>query len=257
MYVINKATSLINRVNKLNKKCCRKYNKYCLHNIYVYIIIIKKAKWHRSKNVISSTDVATLSRCPKMPSAVVNNLQVPEHPYDHETCNITLAILMSTAGDVTVQNIIFDLVITYKFCLSIWPSHLLQWNGYLLDGESQIIKYWLWSVTPNSASDRIGPRTRLFRLLRTRSSWPLPVEREAEGLLCSCWSPSPNSVSRSWLYLHYKQNYRTGCTKFCDFHYMCVDLLLMAHTKRRDQRRITSSITPRFTQQSTKVTLIA
>jgi hypothetical protein len=127
---------------------------------------------------------------------------------------------MSSAGEVIVQNIIFDLVITSKFFLSIWPSHLLQWNGYLLDGESQIIKYWLWSVTSNSASDRIGPRTRLFRPLRTRSSRPLPVEREAEALLCSCWSPSPNSVSRSWLYLHYKQNYRTGCTKLCDFCYI-------------------------------------
>jgi hypothetical protein len=145
-----------------------------------------------------------------------------------------------------------------KFHLSIWPSHLLQWNGYLLDGEEpQIIKYWLWSVTPNSASDRIGPRTRLFRPLRTRSSRPLPVEREAEGLLCSCWSPSPNSVSRSWLYLYNKQNYRTDCTKFCDFHYMGVALLLMAHTKRRDQRRRWSSIISRFTQQSTKVILIA
>ena len=145
----------------------------------------------------------------------------------------------------------------YKFFLSIWPSHLLQWNGYLLDGESQIIKYWLWSVTSKSASDRIGLRTRLFRPLRMRSSWPLPVEREAGALLCSCWSPSPNSVSRSWLYLHYKQNYRTGCTKFCDFRCLCVALLLMAHTKRRDQRRIWNSITSRLTQQSTKVTLIA
>jgi hypothetical protein len=35
-----------------------------------------------------------------MPSAVVNILQVPKHPYDHETCNITLAIVMSTAGKV-------------------------------------------------------------------------------------------------------------------------------------------------------------
>ena len=110
MYAINKTTSLINRVNKLNKKCCCKNNKYCLHYIYVYTIIIitiiiilfKKTKWHRSKNVISSTDVATLSRCPKMPSAVANILQVPEHPHDHETCNITLAILMSTAGKVIV-----------------------------------------------------------------------------------------------------------------------------------------------------------
>lgn len=191
-----------------------------------------------------------------MPSAEVNILRVPKHPYDHQTCNITLAILMSTAGKVIVQNIIFDLVIKYNFCLSIWPSHLLQWNGYLLDGESQIIKYWLWSVTPNSVSDRIGPRTRLFRPFRTRSSRPLPVEREAEGLLCSCWSPSPNSVSSSWLYLYYKQNHRTGCTTFCDFHSMCVALLLMAHTKRRNQRRW-SSITHRFMQQSTKVTLTA
>jgi len=54
-----------------------------------------------------------------MPPAVVNILQVPEHPHDHETCNITLTILMSTAGKVIVQNIIFDLVITYKFFLSI------------------------------------------------------------------------------------------------------------------------------------------
>ena len=89
----------------------------------------------------------------------------------------------------------------------------------------------------NSASDRIGPRTRLFRPLRTRSSRPLPVEREAEGLLCSCCSPSPYSDSRSWLYLHYKQNYRTGCTKFCNFHCMWVALLLMAHTKWKGQRR--------------------
>jgi hypothetical protein len=124
-----------------------------------------------------------------------------------------------------------------------WPSHLLHWNGYLLDGQSQIIKYWLWSVTPNSASDRIGPRTRLLRPFRTRSSWPLPVEREAEGLPCSRRSPSPNSVSRSWLYLHYKQNYRTICTKFFDIHYMCVALLLMAHTKGRDQRGRWSSLT--------------
>ena len=171
--------------------------------------------------------------------------------------HVTLATLKSTAGKAIVQNIIFDLVIMYKFCLSIWPSHLLQWNGYLLDGESQIIKYLLWSVTSNSASDRIGPRTRLFRPFRTRSSRPLPVEREAEGLLSSCWSLSPNSVSTSWLYLHYKQNYRTGCTKFCVFHYMCVALLLMAHTKRRDQRRRWSSLTPCFMQRSTKVTLIA
>ena len=154
MYAINKTTSLINRVNKLNKlnkKCCCKYNKYCLHYIYIIIILLKKAKWHRSKNVNSSTDVAMLSRCPKMPSAVANILQVPEHPYDHETCDITLDILNSIAGEFIVQNIIFDLVITYKFLLSIWPSHLLQWNGYLLNGVSQIIKYWLWSVTPNSA----------------------------------------------------------------------------------------------------------
>jgi len=244
MYVINKATSLINRVNKLNKKCSHKYKKYFLNYIYILFYLKKR---HRSKNIISSTDVATLSRCPKMPSAVVNNLQVPEHPYDHETCNITLAILMSTAGEVTVQNIIFDLVITCKFCLSIWPSHLLQWNGYLLDGESQIIKYWLWSAMPNSASDRIGPRTRLFRLLHTRSSWPLPIEREAEGLLCSCWSTPPNSVSRSSLYLHYKQNYRTGYTKFCDF---CYTLCCWLPTQKRDQRRRWSSITPQFMQQS-------
>jgi hypothetical protein len=78
----------------------------------------------------------------------------------------------------------------------------------------------------------------------------LPAGRESQGLLCSFWSPSPNSVSRSWLYLHYKQNYRTGCTKFCDFCFLCVPLLLMAHTKRRDQRRRWSSITHRFMQQS-------
>ena len=116
--------------------------------------------------------------------------------------------------------------------------------------RTQLIIQSKWSVTPNSALDRIGPRTRLFRPLCTRSSQPLPAEREAEGLLCSCWSPSPNSFSRSWLYLHYKQNYRIGCKKFCDFHYLCVPLLLMAHTKRRDQRRRWSSITPRFMQQS-------
>lgn len=142
----------------------------------------------------------------------------------------------------------------YKFCLLIWSSDLLWWNRYPLDGESQIIKYWLWSVTPNSASDRIGPRTRLFRPLRTGSSRPLPIEREAEGLLSSCWPPSPNSVSRSWLYLHYKPNYRRGCTKFCYFHYMCVALLLMAHTNRRDLRRRWSSITPSSMQQSTSDT---
>ena len=38
-----------------------------------------------------------------------------KHPYDHETRDVTLDILMSTAGEVIVQNIIFDLVITYKF----------------------------------------------------------------------------------------------------------------------------------------------
>ena len=47
-----------------------------------------------------------------MPSAVMNILQVPKHPYDHETSNITLAILMSTAGKVIVQ--IFDLIM-YNF----------------------------------------------------------------------------------------------------------------------------------------------
>jgi len=39
--------------------------------------------------------------------------------HDHETRNITLAILMSTAGKVIVQNIIVDLVIMYKFFISI------------------------------------------------------------------------------------------------------------------------------------------
>lgn len=59
------------------------------------------------------------SRCPKMRSAVVNILQVPKCPFDHETRNITLDILMSPAGKVTVQNIIFYLVIMHKFCPSI------------------------------------------------------------------------------------------------------------------------------------------
>lgn len=68
---------------------------------------------------------------------------------------------------------------------------------------AQIITYWVWSVVSNSASDRIGPRTRLLRPLRTRSSLLLLVERLAEDLPCSNCSPSPNSDSRSWLYLHY------------------------------------------------------
>ena len=95
MYVINKTTSLINRVNKLNEKCCYKYNKYCLHYIYIDIIIIiviiiilfKKNKMAQVEKCNFKHKYIHISCCPKMPSAV-NILQFSKHPYDHETCNI-------------------------------------------------------------------------------------------------------------------------------------------------------------------------
>jgi hypothetical protein len=108
MYVINKTTSWINRVNKLNKNAATRTTNIA-YFIYTYIYY-KKTKWHRSKNVISSTGVFTqASHCPKMPSAVVNILQVPKPPYDHEICHMTFAILISPAGNITGWNIISDL----------------------------------------------------------------------------------------------------------------------------------------------------
>lgn len=165
--------------------------------------------------------------CPKMSLAVLNFLfdfRIPTKTTRHVTKE-TL-----TMGKVITWNILSDLIIVRKSCLSMWLCHFLWWKGYLFYDMTQIITYWVWPVVSNSASDRIGPRTRLLRPLRTRSSLLLLVERQDEDLPWSNCSPSPNSDSRSRLYLHSEQSNKwTGGMKLYFSHLGCNGQRSMMH----------------------------
>jgi hypothetical protein len=77
MYVINKTTSLINRINKLNKlnknAAISTTNIAYIIYMYIYIYIIKKNKMAQVKKCNFKHRCIHVSRCPKMPSAVMNN----------------------------------------------------------------------------------------------------------------------------------------------------------------------------------------